>query len=180
VARTFSLVVIACALVAGSPAAGAAEGELSLRLPVGVAFTNQAHFVIGGHAELLVRPNEDDLAFGLAGELDSVAWSYRRAQLGLALQHTPGDSDDLRHGPGLEAGYSTDSRADALFIRGNYQVRTALMNSPFRYVFSTAVFAEIRRTVTGPSRFEASVGLEVGGAYIAAVLASIASFIHDG
>lgn len=173
----FAAMLLAC------PRRASAEAEISLRVPVGVSVAAQTHFELGIRSDLLWRPGRGDIAFGLAGGVSTVGFDDRRQEIGLALQDTPDYGSAVRMGPMLDAGIGSDARARYVYGRGSLQLRTGMVgNDDFMYACSSAIYLELRRSITGTDRgaFETSVGLELGGGFIAAVMRVIAAFGDSG
>jgi hypothetical protein len=175
-------VVFAAAVVA-CPGAASAGGEFSLRAPVGASIGGGGgtRFELGLRSDLLLRSGEGDLAFGLAGEVSTVGFDYRRQELGLAFQDTPDYGSGVRAGPMLDAGLASDARARYVYGRGSLQVRTSVVgNENFLYALSSAIYLEVRRSISGPAVFETSVGLELGGGVFSAIVRVIGAFGASG
>ena len=173
----FAATLLAC------PRRASAEGEISLRVPMGVSVAAQTHFELGVRSDLLWRPERGDFAFGLAGGVSTIGFDDRRQEIGMALQVTPDYGSSVRMGPMLDAGIGSDARARYVYGRGSFQLRTAMVgNDDFIYACSSAIYLEVRRSITGadPGAFETSVGLELGGGFLAAVVRIIAAFGDSG
>jgi hypothetical protein len=156
--------VIAAASVA-APRAAAARTEMSARVPMGVAVGDGARFELGLRADVIHLFDSLDLGLGVSGEIRSVSFSGRAQDIGVAVLLP--DEHLL-----LEAGYGTAVERRYVHGRAGYQTRTRLRGDSVAYAFSSGIFVDVRRTVSGPSGWEGVAGIELGGGLLALLYAS--------
>jgi len=96
-------------LLLAVPSAARAQGEVSLRVPIGVSIHNGARFELGLRSDLYWRPGGRDVAFGLAGGVSALGWfNERRQEIGLSILDTPSVGRGIRMGLGFDAGVGSE------------------------------------------------------------------------
>jgi hypothetical protein len=178
--RSIGISTLAIAAVT-APRPAAAHTDLSLRVPVGVAFDDGARFELGLRSDLLYFHRSAPLGFGISGEVRSVSFDTRAQELNTAFALMEDHGAATASGLVLDAGYGTDPIRRYVHLRSAYQLRVLVPwdeDGAFAYAVASAVFVDLRRTVSGPGGWEAVAGVEIGGGLTALywrIAASIAA-----
>ena len=164
-----------------SPRLAAARTELSARVPVGVAFGDGTRFELGLRSDLLYM-FESSLGFGISGEVRSVSFTNRAEEVGAAFAMLEDVGGATSTGLVLDAGLGAEAARRYVHARGAYQLRVRVpwSHSEFACAIATAIFVDVRRTVSGPGGWEGVAGVEIGGGLIAAYLRTIQAIVQGG
>jgi len=166
-----------------SPRPAAARADLSVRVPVGVAFTDAARFELGLRSELLYFHRWAPLGFGISGEVRSVSFETRAQEINAAFALLQDEGAATATGLVLDTGYGTDPTRRYVHARGAYQVRVLVPwaeDGTFAYAIASAIFVDVRHNLTGPAGWEGVVGVEIGGGLTALYWRIVASIAAAG
>jgi hypothetical protein len=163
----------------GAPRVARADVELSARMPVGVAVSDETRFELGLRSDLLIV-SRAGLGLGLVGEVRSVSLSQRAQEIGGVLAWLPDQGGNISLGPVLDAGYGTQGSRRYSFERLSLQLRGRLGTDNLAYAATSGIFVGARQTVSGPGGTEGVVGVEIGGGLIAGWFLLVRSIVNSG
>jgi hypothetical protein len=180
VRRALSLTLAGALFACARSSHAADDGEVTVRVPVGVSIQNGARFELGLHSDLTWFPRGGDFGVGLAGGVSELGWfDTRRKQVGLAVLDTPDVGREIRMGLGFEGGLGSDPAGRFVFGRASYQLRVGVLGDRFAYACSSTVFIEARGLTGDRSGFGMSVGVELGGGFLLTALYLLTTWVHD-
>jgi len=166
-----------------APRPAAAHTDLSVRVPVGVAFTDGARLELGLRSDLLYFHRSAPLGFGISGEVRSVSFDTRAQEINAAFAALQDDGAATATGLVVDAGYGTDPTRRYVHARSAYQLRVLVPwdeDGAFAYAVASAIFVDLRRNLSGPGGWEGVVGVEIGGGLTALYWRIVASIAAAG